>query len=293
MISVFIAFLPALFMWEFASVKVNFRLPKPRRKRLFKTGSRFALLAIVVEFLESLVPLSGFPPVQHAFIQAFFVAALTEETVKFLGVYKIGRRELDAIGPGIAILLAVGVSLGFAVLENKLYVLGGGLGVWLIRAVTAVPMHAIFGLVMGSFMCIAWRDHNKTDYAALTLAIVVPLLFHGTYDFLLMTNQYNPDLLWPTQILPAVMLAEGIFAMLVTNYALNGATAIYGQRVPSDPTGKRAAVLAGFMLAAVGGFIWLDLSDPHIVSLPVLAAMPLVLALDLCLTAAARLSPVR
>jgi RsiW-degrading membrane proteinase PrsW (M82 family) len=293
MLSVFIAFLPALFMWEFASIKVNFRLPKALRKRLFKTGSRFALLALVVELAEHAIPLDGLPPVQHAFAGAFLIAALTEELVKFAGVYRIGRRELNEIGPGIAILLAVGVSLGFAVLENKLYVFGGGFEVWLVRAVTAVPMHAVFGLVMGSLMAIAWRDYRRTDYVTLGLAIAVPVLFHGSYDFLLMLHEYNPALLWPMQVLPVLILVEGCFAMLVTNYALNGATAIYGKRIPSDPAGMRAATLAGIMLAVVVGFIWLDLSYPNTLSLPTMAAMPLVLALDLGLTAAVRLSPAR
>jgi hypothetical protein len=62
MISVFIAFLPALFMWEFAAIKVNFRLPKPLRKRLFKIGSRFAILAIIIELLGSWCRSAGWRP---------------------------------------------------------------------------------------------------------------------------------------------------------------------------------------------------------------------------------------
>jgi len=293
MLSIFIAFLPALFMWEFAAIKVNFRLPKPLRKRLFKIGSRFALMAIVVEFLEHFVPLSGLPPLSHAFLAALFTAAIPEELVKFAGVYRVGRRELDEIGPGIAILLAVGVSLGFAVLENKLYVLGGGLGVWVVRALTAVPMHAVFGLVMGSFMAIAWRDYRRTDHVALILAVVVPIIFHFSYDFLMMLHDYDPELAWPMQLLPAVMLFEGVFAMLVTNYALNGATAIYGTRVQSDPTGKRAAVFAGLMMTLVVTFMILTLKFPQARGLPVLAVMPFVLALDLSLTAIIRMAPAR
>jgi hypothetical protein len=130
MISVFIAVLPVLFMWEFAAIKVNYRLPKPLRKRLFRIGSRFAILAIIIELLGKLVPLGGPTPLPHAFAAALFTTALPEELIKFAGAYRVSRRELDAIGPGIAILLAVGASLGFAVLENKLYVLGGRFALW-------------------------------------------------------------------------------------------------------------------------------------------------------------------
>lgn len=289
--SFFIAALPALLMWELVCVKVNIRLPKPLRKRLFKTGARFAILAAIVEFAEHLVPLSGFPPVEHAFLEALFVAAIPEEAVKFLGVYRVGKRELDEIGPGIAILLAVGVSLGFAVLENRLYVLGGGFGVWLVRAFTSIPMHMVFGLVMGSFMTIAWRDYRGTDHRMLVLAYIVPVSFHFGYDFLAFASAYNHALFWPRALLPAVMVGEGVFAMILTNHAVNGVTAIYGARTASDPSGKRAGVFAVLMFALVFIFAALAVKFPEAKNLAVIAAMPLVLAVDLSLISLFRLSP--
>ncbi len=290
MLSFFIAAIPALLMWEFVSIKLNIRLPVPLRKRLFRIGTRFALLALVVETLEDLVPLSGYLPVTHGALKAL-TAAVPEEIVKMIGVYRIGRRELDEIGPGIAILLAVGVSLGFAVLENRLYVLHGGLGVWLVRAFTAVPMHAIFGLVMGGFMALAWRDYRRTDPVCMALALIVPITFHFSYDFLIMTGGFTKALYWPHALLPCVMLVEGIFALLLINVAMNGATAIYGARIRSDPTGKRAAILGVCMFLIVGCLIALDLELPHVTSLPALAAMPLVLAVDMSLLALVRFSP--
>ncbi len=291
MLSFFIAALPALFMWEFAAIKVNMRLSKPLRKRLFKTGARFALIAFIIELLEQIIPFSGYPPRTHAFLAALFAAAIPEEAVKFAGVYRFGRRELEEIGPGIAILLAVGISLGFAVLENKLYVLTGGLGAWILRALTAVPMHAIFGLVMGSFMAIAWRDHRRTNYLALALAFVTPVLFHFAYDFLVMASALNPALAWPVKALPALMIAEAGFALLLTRYALSDEIAIYGRRIQADPTGRRAGVAAFFMILLVAGIIFLNFKFRAATNLPVLAALPLVLAVDLCVTALARLSP--
>lgn len=44
-----------------------------------------------------------------------------------------------------------GIALGFAVLENISYSIGYGWGTALIRAVTAVPGHACFGVFMGAF----------------------------------------------------------------------------------------------------------------------------------------------
>jgi RsiW-degrading membrane proteinase PrsW (M82 family) len=288
MISFFIVILPALFMWEFAAIKVNFRLPKTARKRLFKLGGRFALLALVIETVEGLVPLKGLPPGWHAFIQAFLMAAVTEELVKFAAVNKFGRKELDELGPGVAILLAVGASLGFAVLETKLYVLHGGLIVWAIRAVSAIPMHAIFGFVMGSFMVLAWRNPLRFDERMLVLALVVPIIFHFAYDFPLMLHDYDKTLVWPQRLEPVIMLVEGLFALILTNHAVNGATAIYGRTQPADPRGHRALGFACVTMVLM--FLCLALGQElHLATtFAVLAAMPLVLTLDLGLLAYVR-----
>jgi len=288
MISLFIAILPALFMWEFAAIKVNFRLPKAARKRLFKLGSRFALLALVIEIVEGLIPLKGLAPGWHAFIQALFIAAIPEELVKFAAVNKFGRKELDELGPGVAILLAVGASLGFAVLETKLYVLGGGLGVWAIRAVSAIPMHGIFGFVMGSFMVLAWRNPMRFDERMLVLALVVPILFHFAYDFPLMLHDLDKTLVWPMRLQPVIMLVEGLFALILTNHAVNGDTAIYGRTQPADPRGHRALGFACVTLLLMFLFLGLGQELHHGAAFAVLAAMPLVLTLDLGLLAYVR-----
>jgi RsiW-degrading membrane proteinase PrsW (M82 family) len=288
MLSVFIVFLPALFMWEFASIKVNFRLPKAARKRLFKLGSRFALLALLIELIEGLVPLKGLAPGWHAFIQALFIAAIPEELVKFAAVNQFGRKELDELGPGVAILLAVGASLGFAVLESKLYVMGGGLGMWVVRSMSAIPMHAIFGFVMGSFMVLAWRDPLRLDQRMLTLALVVPITFHFAYDFPVMLHHLAPQLLWPQRVQPVIMLVEGVFALILTNHAVNGQTAIYGRTVPADPRGHRALGFAFATLFLMFLFLGLGMELHHSVAFAALAAMPLVLTLDLGLLAYVR-----
>jgi RsiW-degrading membrane proteinase PrsW (M82 family) len=44
------------------------------------------------------------------------------------------------------------VSMGFACTENILYVLEGGYEVAIMRAFTAVPAHATFGILMGYYM---------------------------------------------------------------------------------------------------------------------------------------------
>jgi RsiW-degrading membrane proteinase PrsW (M82 family) len=80
------------------------------------------------------------------------------------------------------------VSLGFAALENVLYVMQSGFETGIMRAFTSVPGHAIFGVFMGYFYGHAklaeaqGRASEMREY--LTLSLLVPLLLHGVYDFI-------------------------------------------------------------------------------------------------------------
>ena len=50
------------------------------------------------------------------------------------------------------IVYAVFSSLGFACIENILYVLSGGVGIAILRAILSVPGHMCFGVIMGYFL---------------------------------------------------------------------------------------------------------------------------------------------
>ena len=91
-------------------------------------------------------------------------------------------------------MYAVFVALGFALWENISYVLMYGLGTAAVRAVTAVPGHACFGVFMGAFYGLAKRYDNFGDEyrsrRCRRLAVLVPVLLHGAYDFIA-TYEYD------------------------------------------------------------------------------------------------------
>jgi RsiW-degrading membrane proteinase PrsW (M82 family) len=123
---------------------------------------------------------------QDAFYSSFILAALTEELVKFTCLYLLiwKSRSFDQRFDGI--VYAVFVSLGFAFVENVEYVLQGGLKLAWLRAVTSVPAHGIFGVVMGYFFSLArFAATKKRREQYFVAAIFVPVLLHGQYDFIL------------------------------------------------------------------------------------------------------------
>jgi RsiW-degrading membrane proteinase PrsW (M82 family) len=117
--------------------------------------------------------------------QAFIVAGSTEEVFKFMILYLMVWKSRRFNEQFDGIVYAVFVSLGFAAVENVLYVVQSGYQTALVRALTAVPAHALFGVTMGYYLGIAHR-YTELRSRYLARAIWVPVLLHGTYDFILM-----------------------------------------------------------------------------------------------------------
>ena len=93
------------------------------------------------------------------------------------------------------VVYAVFVSLGFALWENISYVLHFGFSTALVRAVTAIPGHSCFGVFMGVFYGISKRYANAgLDQQAKRfriLAVLLPTLLHGAYDYIASTPTGN------------------------------------------------------------------------------------------------------
>jgi len=137
----------------------------------------------------------------RAFWNAFVVAAFTEELFKFLFLYLLiwKSREFNEKFDGI--VYAVFISLGFAAVENVMYVSSYGHTVGITRALTAVPAHFLFGVSMGYFFGMARFFANRRP-AMIRMALMIPILLHGLYDFILMSKQqlllllFIPFIIW-------------------------------------------------------------------------------------------------
>ncbi len=152
------------------------------------------LIVLPVYFIEKLlgnlsVETEGF---RYAAYTAFVVAALTEEGFKLLAFFIFIWKNENFNEKFDGIVYAVFIALGFAAVENIIYVFTGGYGVGVIRALTAVPAHALFGTMMGYYLGQA-KFTEKHRVWNLCLAFILPFTFHGLYDFILMSR--TPGLL--------------------------------------------------------------------------------------------------
>ena len=115
------------------------------------------------------------------------MVALSEEGFKYLLLKKRTWYSSEFNCQFDGVVYAVFVALGFALWENISYVLMYGLGTAAVRAVTAVPGHACFGVFMGAFYGLAKRYDNFGDEyrsrRCRRFAVLVPVLLHGFWDF--------------------------------------------------------------------------------------------------------------
>ena len=125
----------------------------------------------------------------------FVVVGFAEEGAKYFLLRRRtwGIREFNCRFDGV--VYAVAVSLGFALWENIGYVFMYGLGTALIRAVTAVPGHACFGVFMGCWYGQAYALYRQGDAPTSLIfrvfSVILPALLHGAYDFLAVTGGYR------------------------------------------------------------------------------------------------------
>jgi RsiW-degrading membrane proteinase PrsW (M82 family) len=120
---------------------------------------------------------------------AFVLAAAVEELAKWVIIVTAVFHWDEFDEPLDGVVYGVAVALGFATLENILYIASRGLGVAWGRAIFAVPAHALFGGTMGYYAGRAKFARAAARRAALwrdrVFCLALPVLFHGTYNYAL------------------------------------------------------------------------------------------------------------
>lgn len=162
-------------------------------------GCASALLATLFASGISLLPFWELIPkgsVAHAWATALFSAAVPEELAKWFFLYRLSRTNPYFDERFDAIVYAVCIGMGFAGLENLLY-LFGSIESWrsvaLTRAVFSVPGHFAFAVLMGYYF---GKVHfSRSKWKTLRLAPMVwlaPIAAHAVFDGLLMMNHDLP-----------------------------------------------------------------------------------------------------
>ncbi|KUK50423.1 MAG: PrsW family glutamic-type intramembrane protease [bacterium] len=122
-------------------------------------------------------------PIFHSGI----VGGVIEESLKFLSFLLLIFNNKNFDEPFDAIFYSVLISLGFAFLENILYVYRFGVLVAFLRPFTAISAHTMFGIVMGYFFMKAkfLNSVKSLKLLYLSFALIVPISVHFLYNFII------------------------------------------------------------------------------------------------------------
>lgn len=121
---------------------------------------------------------------------AFIIVGLSEELSKFAMLRLYAYRKQSFNEPFDGIVYSVMVAMGFATLENILYVNDRGLGTAVVRMFLSVPAHASFGVLMGYYTGLA-KFNQERAVPLLRKGIFLAVLFHGSFDFFLFLQNNN------------------------------------------------------------------------------------------------------
>ena len=125
---------------------------------------------------------------------AFFAAAIPEEIAKLFMLWLLLRKNRYFDEKMDGIVYAVCVSLGFAALENILYLFSNYeefLSVGISRALFAVPGHFCFGILMGYYYSLA-KFYSRASMRNKALILIAPIIVHGLYDSILFIADVTP-----------------------------------------------------------------------------------------------------
>ena len=163
------------------------------------------LLGILLHNITEIEPKN----VADQMIRALIFVGFVEEGSKFIFVRGILFRSKHFYKPFDGIVFSVMVGMGFATAENIIYVLNGDGGTAIVRMFTAVPAHAVFGVIMGYFIGEAKVFKSSSGIFSF-MGLFFASFAHGYYDYFLFLS-FIPGI-WLQAIISLVII------VIITHY---------------------------------------------------------------------------
>lgn len=173
---------------EYDSEPISFVL------RTFMYG---ALLVLPIMFIQHVLDTEQL--VNSDFFDAFLSSSLLEEFFKWFILFYVVYQHAEFDEPFDGIVYGVAVSLGFATVENIFYLLANGIEHAVTRALLPVSSHSLFGVIMGFYIGKAkFTEGYKAKW--ITLSLIFPFVLHGSYDFILISQEHWLVIIFPFMI---------------------------------------------------------------------------------------------
>jgi len=194
LILLFAALIPPIYLLRQVYKKDKIEKEPPKLLiKLFLLGVLSALPVLILELsAESLISSIQISTAVYIFLSSFVIPGFIEEWLKYVVLKKCTWNHPAFNYKFDAIVYAVFASLGFAAIENVMYVMNQGIGVAILRAVLSIPGHASFGVIMGYGYAKAKHYHvSGNAEKAKSLCVVswfLAAIAHGLFDYIITIN---------------------------------------------------------------------------------------------------------
>ena len=179
--------------------------PEPTKWLLKAFG--FGVLSTFLSFVFSVpaclllgmeMDVNTYSSIREAFADAFVLAAIPEELAKLIMLWLLLRKNPHFDERFDGIVYAVCIGMGFAGIENVMYLIGGiengtWIGTGIVRALFAVPAHFLYAVLMGYYYSIYHFGIDRSTKIKV-LVLAAPIIAHGIYDGILMSIQIDESL---------------------------------------------------------------------------------------------------
>lgn len=157
--------------------------------KFFFLGVVVSVVGIVIEGM--LMKVNVWNGYSYYIYVSFIVAGFTEEGLKAIILIPCLMKEKNFNEKLDGIIYSIFLSLGFATVENIIYVLYDSgpqvLQLGITRGLISIPAHIMFAIAMGYYVSkykFSVEKLKKREY--LIMSILVPIILHGVFDFILM-----------------------------------------------------------------------------------------------------------
>ena len=125
----------------------------------------------------------------NEFVRTVLFTSGIEEFFKWLILFLTIYHHLDFDDAYDGILYGASISLGFATVENILYLLTYGTDIAFIRALLPVSSHALFGVVLGYYLGRAKFAEEVKKKKTLFIAFLAPFTLHFVYNSIFLIQE--------------------------------------------------------------------------------------------------------
>lgn len=179
--------------------------PEPAKwlMKAFVLGVLSAFLSFVFSFPMGTIfgldlDANVYPSIFSAFADAFLLAAIPEELAKLIMLWLLLRKNPHFDEKFDGIVYAVCIGMGFAGIENVMYLVNGmedgsWIGTGIGRALFSIPGHFLFAVLMGYYYSLYYWDIDRSPKAK-AMILAAPVLAHGLYDGILFSMRVHEGL---------------------------------------------------------------------------------------------------